>query len=274
MNKNFFKFILVCTFFLFSCEDKKIKVENKPPYQAGVVLSFDDSYVNEWFEADKELRCYAWKATFCVSEINTLNHSEITKLQKLQSEGHEIAGHSYNHLDAKKFVAHNGIEAYIHQEIDPMMRLMHFYSLKVTSFAYPFGFRNATIDAGLSDKFKILRGTTYGAEDPFYQNCYFNDEQLVFAIGIDTDHPNFNIPYLIKLLDFAKRKHKILIVFGHKPVKNITANYQTKMETLNLICNYVQRNNMIFYTLSELDNLKKNMLSGKNEMYYFYKNTI
>ena len=46
------------------------------------------------------------------------------------------------------------------------------------------------------------------------------------------------------------------------------------METLDLICNYVQRNDMIFYTLSELDNLKQNKLSGKNEMYYFYKNAI
>ena len=261
MNKNLFKFILVCTFFLFSCEDKKTMTKNKPPYQAGVVLSFDDSYANEWFEADKKLGHYAWKATFCVSKISTLNHSEIIKLQELQSKGHEIAGHGYNHLDATKFVAQNGIEVYIHQEIDPMIRLMRFYSLKVSSFAYPFGFRNTAIDAGLSDKFKILRGTTYGTEDPVYQNCYFSNEQLVFATGIDTDHPNFNISYIIKLLDFAKRKHKILIVFGHKPVKNVTANYQTKMETLDLICNYVQRNDMIFYTLSELDNLKQNKLS-------------
>jgi peptidoglycan/xylan/chitin deacetylase (PgdA/CDA1 family) len=256
MNKKLLPFILLCTFFLYSCENKNKKLESTPPYKAGVVLNFDDNYVNEWFEADKKLRHYSWKATFCVSNISTLNSSEITKLLKLQSEGHEIAGHGFNHLNAKKFVAQNGIEAYIHQEIDPMMRLMQFYSLKVTSFAYPFGFRNQLIDAGLSNKFKILRGTTYGAEDPFYQNCYFNNNQLVFAIGIDTNHPNFSIPYLKKLLDFAKRKHKVLIVFGHKPVENVTANYQTKMETLDLICNYVNRHNMIFYSLSELKNLK------------------
>lgn len=256
MNKKLIPFILLCTFFLFSCENKKTKFTSTPSYKAGVVLSFDDSYVNEWFEADKKLRHYSWKATFCVSKINTLNSSEISKLLKLQSEGHEIAGHGFDHLNAKKFVAQNGIKAYIHQEIDPMIRLMHFYSLKVTSFAYPFGFRNAAIDAELSNDFKILRATTYGAEDPFYQNCYFNNSRLVFAIGIDTEHPNFSIPYLKKLLDFAKRNHKILIVFGHKPVEKVTGNYQTKMETLELICNYVNHNDMIFYTLSELDNLK------------------
>ncbi|WP_291248944.1 polysaccharide deacetylase family protein [Flavobacterium sp.] len=176
---------------------------------------------------------YSWKATFCISKINTLNHSEIRKLLELQNKGHKITGHGYNHFDAPKFVTKNGIHAYINKEINPMLAIMHFYSFKVTSFAYPFEFRNATINAPLFKKFKIIRGTTYGAEDPFFQNCYFNNTKLVFAIGIDTDHPNFSIAYLIKLLDYAKRKRKILLLFGHEPVQKITANYQTKMETLH-----------------------------------------
>ncbi|MFV8325531.1 polysaccharide deacetylase family protein [Flavobacterium sp. ZS1P14] len=256
-NKKLFKFILLCTFFLFSCENKKPYIKSKTTdSNAGVVISFDDTSVNEWYQADKTLRKYSWKATFCVSKINTLNHSEITKLLALQNEGHEISGHGLHHFDAPKYVAKNGIDAYINQEINPMLALMHYYSFKVTSFAYPFGFRNPDTDVALLKKFKIIRGTTYGAEDPFFQNCYFNNTKLVFAIGIDTDHPNFSIPYLIKLLDYAKRKHKILLLFGHKPVVNVTANYQTKMETLKLICNYVKRHNMTFYSLSELSNLK------------------
>ena len=257
MKKSILKFIFLCTFFLFSCENKTPSQKNngKEP-NAGVVISFDDASINEWYQADKILHKYSWKATFCVSKINTLSHSEIKELKQLQKEGHEIAGHGFHHFDAPKFVTKNGVDAYINQEINPMLALMHFYNFKVTAFAYPFGFRNATIDAALLKKFKIIRGTTYGAEDPFFQNCYFNNSRLVYGIGIDTDHPNFSIPYLIKLLDYAKRKHKILILFGHKPVQNITANYQTKMETLQLICNYVKQNNMTFYTLSELNNLK------------------
>lgn len=257
MNKKYFKFILLCTFFLFSCENKESSKKNKSKNSdAGVVITFDDTSINEWYKADKMLRQYSWKATFCVSKINTLNYSEIKELLELQNEGHEIAGHSFNHFDAPKFVAKNGINAYFSQEINPMLALMHFYSFKVTSFAYPFGFRNPALDVALFKKFKIIRGTTYGAEDPFFQNCYFNHSKLVFAIGIDTDHPNFSIPYLIKLLDYAKRKHKILIFFGHIPVVNVTANYQTKMETLKLICNYVKQHNMTFYSLSDLNNLK------------------
>jgi peptidoglycan/xylan/chitin deacetylase (PgdA/CDA1 family) len=254
MNRKLSTFILLCTFFLFSCENKKPTIKPQPTHpNAGVVITFDDTSVNEWFDTDKILNKYSWKATFCVSKINTLNYSEITKLLKLQQEGHEITGHGFHHFNAPKFVAKNGIDKYINQEINPMLDLMHFYSFKVTSFAYPFGFRNSEIDAALLKKFKIVRGATYGAQEPFFQNCYFNNSKLVFAIGIDTDHPNFSIPYLIKLLDYAKRKHKILILFGHIPVQKITANYQTKIKTLELICNYVKQHNMTFYSLSELN---------------------
>lgn len=256
-NNKIFKFILLCTFFLFSCENKTASQKSNPKeINPGVVISFDDTSINEWYQADKILSQYSWKATFCVSKINTLSHSEIKELIQLQKEGHEIAGHGFHHFNAPKFVVKNGVNAYINQEINPMLTLMHFYNFKVTSFAYPFGFRNANIDKALLKKFKIIRGTTYGAEDPFFQNCYFNNSRLVYGIGIDTDHPNFSIPYLIKLLDYAERKHKILVLFGHKPVLKITANYQTKIETLQLICNYVKQHNMTFYTLSELNNLK------------------
>jgi peptidoglycan/xylan/chitin deacetylase (PgdA/CDA1 family) len=72
MNKKLFKFILLCTFFLFSCENKKPSKKNKPENpNPGVVISFDDTSINEWHEADKILRQYYWKATFCVSKINT-----------------------------------------------------------------------------------------------------------------------------------------------------------------------------------------------------------
>jgi peptidoglycan/xylan/chitin deacetylase (PgdA/CDA1 family) len=256
MNKINFTFILLCTFFIMFCKSKSINTPSKLKYpNSGVVITFDDTSVNEWFEADKILSQYSWKATFCVSKINTLSYSEITKLLKLQQEGHEIAGHSFHHFDAPKFVAKNGITEYIKQEINPMLSLMNFYSFKVTSFAYPFGFRNEEIDAALLKKFKIVRGTTYGAEDPFFQNCFYNNSKTVLALGIDTDHPNFSIKYLLKLLEYAKRKHQILIVFGHKPAQKISANYQTQIATLQLICNYVRQHNMTFYRLSDLDNL-------------------
>ena len=258
MMKNYIlKTALLCTFFiLFSCEKEKPETVIKPQIISGVVLSFDDAYVNEWFNTDQKLKQYSWKGTFCVSKINTLKYAEIKKLLELQKEGHEIAGHGFHHYHAEKFFAKYGLNAYFKQEINPMLVLMNFYGLKATSFVYPYGGRNKNLDTALLNKFKIVRGRAFCEENPSKQGCYFDHSKLVFSFSIDDTHNHFNVPHLLKLLDYAKKNHKILILNSHKTVKNVTADYQTKEETLELICQYVKRNNMKFYTLSDLNNLK------------------
>lgn len=253
MKNCILKIVLLCAFFVFySCENKKIK-PNIDSNKAGVVLSFDDAYVNEWFDADKKLSKYKWKATFCVSKINTLDESEIAKLQKLQSKGHEIAGHGLHHYNAVKFIEKFGIKEYVKQEIEPMLVLMKSYKLHVSSFAYPEGKRSQALDNALFNNFKIIRGRSFGREIPSKQSCFFRNSKIEFGFDIDNNHINFSIPYLIKLLDYAKKNNKILILCSHKTVDTVTANYQTKVETLEFICQYMKRNNMKFYTLSDLN---------------------
>jgi peptidoglycan/xylan/chitin deacetylase (PgdA/CDA1 family) len=252
--KYILKTMLLCVFFLFfSCEKDKSAVK---PYRAGVILSFDDAYVNEWFATNKKLKKYSWKGTFCVSKINTLRHYQILKLQELQKEGHEIAGHTLNHINAVDFLRVNTIDDYINQEINPMLNLMNFYGLKVTSFAYPYGGRTQKLDAALLDKFKIIRGRAFCEEKAAKQGCYFNESNLVFSFSIDDTHNHFTIPHLLELLDYAKKHDKILILNSHKTVENVNGDYQTKDATLELICKYIKRNNMKFYTLSDLNALE------------------
>jgi hypothetical protein len=127
MKNNILKSILLCTFFLvLSCNDKQVV----KPYKAGVVLSFDDTYVKEWFETDKILNKYSWRATFCVCKINTLRHSEIKKLLNLQKEGHEIAGHGLHHYHAERFVKKYGIKDYLNQEINQGWVFAHHFLQK------------------------------------------------------------------------------------------------------------------------------------------------
>ena len=252
------KAILFCgmLFLFFSCK----KEENKPkpivPSIAGVVLTFDDTYVTEWGEMDKEMQSYSWKATFCVSNLNSLSLSDINGLLALQNEGHEIAGHSLDHRNATAFVARYGIDKYLHQEINPMLHLMDFYGLKATAFTYPYGARSAALDMALLKKFKILRGTVYGAKKPNQRNFYFDHSKVVYGFGMDANYGYFSISQVLKLLEYAKKNNKIMVFVCHKPVKKITDKYQTKIETVALICNYVRLNHMKFYILSELNDLK------------------
>jgi peptidoglycan/xylan/chitin deacetylase (PgdA/CDA1 family) len=255
MKNCILKTTLFCTLFLlFSCEKENHKPVKKT-YRAGVILSFDDAYVNEWFATNNKLKKYAWKGTFCVCKINTLRHYQILKLFELQKEGHEIAGHTLNHINAVDFLRVHSIDEYINQEIDPMLNLMSFYGLKVTSFAYPYGARTQKLDAALLEKFKIIRGRAFCEENAAKQGCYFNESNLVFSFSIDDTHNHFNIPHLLKLLEYAKKNNKILILNSHKTVENVTGDYQTKNATLELICKYIKRNNMKFYTLSDLEKL-------------------
>jgi len=253
MKGLFIKNILISLVFtLFSCHNKKA---NPKPYQAGVILSFDDAYVDEWFKADSVLKKYNWKGTFCTCRIDSIGAPQIKKLLQLQKEGHEIAGHGYHHYNAVKFVATNGIDNYLQQEIDPMMTSMKKKGFNVSSFAYPYGERSDDLDKALSPTYKIIRGRAFCGDLPEKEGCYFRNSKYLYAFDIDNSHIHFSIPYLLELLDDAKKKNKILVLCSHKPVTEVTDNYQTKIETLEFICKYMKINDMKFYTMSDLDNL-------------------
>ena len=259
MKSNFAaKAFLFCgiLFLFFSCKKEENKDEPLAPYKSGVVLIFDDSYVKNWFEADEVLRKYSWKGTFCVSNLNTLPLAEINKLLVLLNEGHEIAGHSLHHGNAMQFVAQYGIKQYLSQEVNPMLALMNFYGLKVTSFAYPYGARSPEIDAYLLRQFQIIRGRDFGGQIPSKQDCYYNHSRIVFGFDIDNNHTYFSASYLLKLLEYAHKNNKILILCSHKTVNEATANYQTEIKLLEFICDYMKKHHMKFYTLSELYDLK------------------
>ena len=253
MKKKIYKTIFLLSFFsLFSCQNKESK-----SYKAGVVISFDDAYVDEWFDADKALRKYDWKATFCVCRIDSIGQPQLKKLHQLQNEGHEIAGHGYHHYNAVKFVKKNGIDEYIKQEIDPMIASMKRLKFNVTSFAYPYGERSSELDSVLSHKFKMIRGRDFEDVAPEKEGCYYRDSNFLYAFDIDNEHVHFSIPYLLELLEDAKKNNKILILSSHQPVKDLTGNYQTKIETLEFICKYMKSNNMKFYTLADLGELQE-----------------
>lgn len=234
-----------------SCDNKKTTT----PPQGGVIFTFDDAYVDEWFDADIALKKYNWKGTFCVCRIDSIGAPQLKKLHQLQDEGHEIAGHGYHHYNAVNFVKEHGIDDYLKQEINPMITSMKQKSFHITSFAYPYGERSDALDKALSSKFKIIRGRAFGGELPEKEGSFFKNSKVVFAFDIDNDHIHFSYHYLLELLDFAKKNNKILLLCSHKPVKEVTDNYQTKIETLEFVCNYVKLNDMKFYTLSDLDKM-------------------
>ena len=230
-------------------EDDKTDDGNK---KGGVVITFDDRAIEEWYMADSLLKNHEWKATFCVSQIKKCTSEEIQKIHELDNAGHEIAGHGLNHLNSVEYTSTHGIDSYLNDEIIPMLNIMENESIISNSFSYPYGARNDLTDNALLDYFKIIRGTISGEKKPSDHNCYFNNSPIVFGIGIDNHYEHFSEEYVLDLLDYAKENNRILILYGHVPVVNVTTKYQTDISTLELICDYIRENDMEYYTLKDL----------------------
>lgn len=257
--------ILVLNLVFFSCskDEEDLIPEKEVPQienQAGIVLTFDDDFVEEWYTVNNLLKPYDWKATFFVTKFNQLSNDKIQKLKSLKSEGHEIAAHGLNHINALNYLDTHTPSSYLEVEIAPMKNRMTENNLEPTSFAYPYGARNPTLDQILLNEFKIIRGTTYGQLNPAHQNCYYNNSQLVLGLGIDKSYPHFNLPYFISLLEYAKKNNRIVIFYSHKPVATSDAAYETEYQTLIEICKYVKDNKMKFYKISELYHLKNDFI--------------
>lgn len=256
---RFFLYLFV-GIFIFSCSpNEDVAIEPSIEFQPGVVITFDDNYVYEWTKVNTILEPYNWKATFFVTKFNQLSLQEIQKLKDLKIGGHEIGGHGLNHVNATQYISENGTNQYLSQEIFPMLNLMSENNLQPTSFAYPYGSRNAPIDTVLLNEFQILRGTCYGNQSPEFQNCYYNFTPLVMGLGIDKNYAHFSIPYFLSILEYAKNNNKIVVFYAHKPVLNFENNYETEYQTLIEICNFVKNNNMKFYKISELPKIQKSI---------------
>jgi peptidoglycan/xylan/chitin deacetylase (PgdA/CDA1 family) len=256
LNPKKYLFLLI-TLVLFSCSTDDYSSEVVPvELESGVVITFDDDYVDEWVEVNSILAFYDWKATFFVTKFNQLSQQKTQKLKDLKSFGHEIGGHGLNHLKATAFISENGTAQYLSQEIFPMINFMSENNLEPTSFAYPYGARNGAIDEVLLNEFQVLRGTCYGSQNASLQNCYFNNSRVVLGLGIDKNYAHFSIPYFLSILEYAKQNNKIVVFYAHKPVLQFQNNYETEYETLIEICKFVKNNNMKFYKISELKNIE------------------
>jgi peptidoglycan/xylan/chitin deacetylase (PgdA/CDA1 family) len=245
---------LLIGFFFYSCSSSKTISSNS---RAGVVITFDDYFVNEWKEADVQFTKYNWKATFCVSNFEKLTTSDISNLKALQNKGHEIASHGFLHLNAKEFTKKNNKQHYLTVEIFPLIEAFKKEGIEIKSFAYPFGAKTQTLDYELQKHFKIIRGTAKGGKKVADNANFYNGTRLANGIGIDSNYEHFSLNYITKVLNYAKKHNKIVVFYGHKPVEKATKEYEVELKTLEMICQFVVSNQMKFYTLRELNSLKK-----------------
>jgi hypothetical protein len=126
---------------------------------AGIALSFDDDYVDEWTEAAPLFEASEIHVTFFVTRYQTYSDDQKAKVRALADAGHAIESHSMTHANAVKYADEHGVDAYVRDEVLPSFDALHADGYPSESFAYPGGSRSDELDAAILPHVKYLRTT-------------------------------------------------------------------------------------------------------------------
>jgi peptidoglycan/xylan/chitin deacetylase (PgdA/CDA1 family) len=227
---------------------KKLKIDKPVVVSApGIVLTFDDSYIDNWAKVMQDFRekgvvatffCYRWGFT----EYDFRN-DEIKNLKEFASDGHEIAYHTVSHADTRDPKYYGTIETkaqeYFNNEITPGIdNMMKRGFEKPTSFSYPYV-------SGQAEHNKIIRKTLPHIRE-FFAHMMSIDE-------ID----KYSLETVKGFLDKYKKDREIGVFLGHwilddnfEP-NNIRYKYRTSKKKLMEIIDYANKIGLKFYTLEE-----------------------
>ncbi|GAA4407622.1 hypothetical protein GCM10023187_28480 [Nibrella viscosa] len=232
---------------------------------AGVALSFDDRFIEDWYQLRPLFRQYNAKATFYISQFDSLSDNDRRLLDELAQDGHEIGCHGAIHTNAVDFIKGRGQEDYLNSEIRPALAAMRRAGYTPSSFAYPGGARNRETDKLLSTYFSSLRDVTkiertlagISLRRPagwmFEAYSTFASDGLFFALSIDNGdgltHKNIDAS-----LDKAANDQSVLVLFGHQPFfqQQPPGSYGFDVARLRYILQEASRRHLRFYTMSEL----------------------
>lgn len=130
----------------------------------GLVLSFDDTWVDEWTAARPLFQKYGAHVTFFISRYYEWSDSQKTELRQLAADGHAIEPHSVLHQRAPLYVEQHGLGAYIAQELLPSLDALAADGYDFTTFAYPFGARTDETDHAILEHVTLVRSVAFTFE--------------------------------------------------------------------------------------------------------------
>lgn len=244
--------IFIIGLLLFSCNSNSAKFP-------GICLSFDDRSINEWFRLRELFNNNGVKVTFFITQPDSLNEDEITKLKILQKDGHEIGYHGNLHVASEYFIKENSYLEYIDTEINQGIETMESLGFNCVSFAYPYGAKYWFTDFILSKKFDLLRGVSPLNEEKDLTNMdeiyySFDDDKTLSAMGFDV-----NSGVTKSMIDNAIERsiinQEVLLLYAHLPTTiEQQSGYSFDVDLLRHIIQQANKRNVGFYPIRELNN--------------------
>jgi peptidoglycan-N-acetylglucosamine deacetylase len=257
-KKNILYFIFLILFS--ACESKKTI------HQAGIALSFDDRFVKEWASLRPLLKKYNVKATFYITQPDSLSVEEVNILHEFRKDGHEIGCHGAMHVRSMYYIWKHSLDEYMENEIFHALKVMKKQGFTPKTFAHPGGSQMWYSDRELLKYFSLLRDVSlknrnlWGYEytrkvedmDEIYHQ--HDNTQKVNALLIDMG-TKLTIEDLQKGLKRAKDEGSVMMVFGHKPLNGNTqkvSEYGFDIHFLEQILAESAKLNLKYYRMDEL----------------------
>jgi peptidoglycan/xylan/chitin deacetylase (PgdA/CDA1 family) len=238
----FFSLILV----LFSC--------SRPQPKGGIIFTFDDQFVQSWVEYRNLFRKYDIKATFFISRPQLLEPDQISGLTLLQSDGHEIACHGVNHLDARIFPG--PAASFYKDEAEPAISKLNEMGFHVVSFAYAFGLAPDSVDRFMLKHVKYLRKATwnmYNTSIDNYDKIYARPDSfnIVSSMGIDCNY-SITLENLQFGISRAIKNDEVLVLHAHK-IDATGLNYTISPAYLEQVFKLCTTNKIRSYRMQDLE---------------------
>lgn len=246
----FIKYVIIAVIFFFpGC--KKFKQE-RLGNEAGIVLTFDDDRVDNWYKYLPLLDSAGVKATFYICKYNRFTAAQKNKLAAIRNHGHEIAFHTTNHYNMEEYVYKNKhtLEELMICEVEAGLKLMNKDGYYPKTFAYPYGAHNGLFDKALMRYFKSVRALN-GTQDFSKSLVPNNKNNLLYALGIDNSS-NRSDADITRILQSAKNNNSCAVLVAHDI--NTNSKYSVTLKRLKEILAFVNENGLKYFTASEISN--------------------
>jgi peptidoglycan/xylan/chitin deacetylase (PgdA/CDA1 family) len=239
--------VLVCFFSGCKKFDKAGKVQDP-----GIVLTFDDDRVDNWYQNLPLLDSVGARVTFYICKYNRFTPEQKEKLRVIQSHGHEIAFHGTNHYNMMDYVYRykHPIEVMMKNEIEDGLKLMNRDGFYPITFAYPMGAHNGVFDKMLKRYFRSVRALN-GTNDFSKSLCEIEKNDVLYGLGIDKSS-NRSDANVMQVLKTASEHNNCAVLVGHDI--NSAIKLSVTKERLIKIFSIVKTLGLKYYTASEISN--------------------
>jgi peptidoglycan/xylan/chitin deacetylase (PgdA/CDA1 family) len=189
------------------------------------------------------------KATFYISSYHKLTPEQITKLKTIRDHGNEIGYHTTNHVHVPFYIEHNGVKAFMKNEIAPDLLKMRADGFNPVVFAYPYGDHNLRSDSCMLCHFKSVRNLN-GTNNYAKSLTADSDETKLYAMVMDKNSNRSDQLY-DQMLESAKQNNNCFILVGHR-IEHGVNDMKVPLYRLRHLIAKAKELGLKFYTVSEI----------------------